>query len=76
MNAKCREHLESLISSCSSEALAVGDCLKTIAENGGEQAQVSYLVDCAENIRDAAQDFINTFKSKEAQVDEEEKADG
>lgn len=57
-----RQVLEDLMSCGSSEALAVGECLKTIAENGDEQAETSYLVGCAEEIAGWALNFIQQVK--------------
>ena len=64
MTPKLERILDSLEDSCSSEALAVADCLKTIAENGDEQAEDSYLVGCAGEIRDAAQSVIDQMRPK------------
>jgi len=57
-----REVLRDLASCGSSEALAVADCLQTIAENGDEQAETSYLVGCAEEIVCYALHFIERVK--------------
>jgi len=42
--------LEQLENAGDSQALAVADCLRTIAENGDEQAEPEYLADCAREI--------------------------
>ena len=42
--------LDQLEDACDSQALAVADCLRTIAENGDEQADPKFLADCAREI--------------------------
>lgn len=64
MTGKCNEILDEMENSGSSESLAVADCLRTIASNGGEQGYDKYLIGCAEEIRDAAQGFIAEMKRK------------
>lgn len=57
-----RQVLDDLIRCGSSEGLAVGDCLKTIAENGDEQAETDYLVGCAAEIAGWALEFIRRVR--------------
>ena len=68
MTPKLEAIIQSLEDSCSSESLAVADCLKTIAENGDEQAEDDYLVCCAMEIRDAAQSVIDQMRPKKRRV--------
>lgn len=46
--------LEEMENACDSQALAVADCLRTIAENGDEQSEPEYLAGCAREIADWA----------------------
>lgn len=62
MSPKFRAILKALENSGDSEALAIVDCLRGIAKNGGEQAKDEYLLDCAENIRDEAAYFVSNFR--------------
>ena len=62
MTKKLQRLLNAMMISCDSQQLAVAECLTTIAENGDEQAEDAYLVDCAEEIRDAAQDVIDEMR--------------
>ena len=64
LSDKVHNTLQNFVDSCSSEAAAVADCLNTIASNGGDQATDEYLIGCAEEIRDWAQDFINTVHTQ------------
>lgn len=64
MTKKLRAILEEMENSDSFETVVVGDCLKTIAGNGGAQNRDMFLVGCAETIRDAAQSIINRMKEK------------
>lgn len=61
LSAKMQEILEELDSSGSSEAIAVADCLNTIAENGDDQATDEHMLCCAEEIRDYAQRVIDNL---------------
>lgn len=64
------------IASGSSECAAVGDCLQTIAENGDEQAEPSYLAMCAGEIAMHAEAIRQALlrRSRTQSEEEEEEA--
>lgn len=68
LSEKATEVIEGMFSSGSSEQWAVADCLNTIAGNGDEQETDEHLIGCAEEIRDAANYFIEQLKGEPANV--------
>lgn len=64
MTPKCERLLEEMMESGDSQALAVADCLQTIASNGDEQGEDAYLVGCAEQIKEWADYFILQMSKK------------
>jgi len=64
MTKKLQDILEGMEESGSSEQLGVADCLKTIAENGGEQATDRHILCCAGEMRDAAQSILDQMKRR------------
>lgn len=56
--------LEQIENACDSQALAVADCLRTIAENGDEQAEPEYLAGCAREIAGWAMYAANKLAPK------------
>ena len=58
LSNKARKVLNQLAESGSSEAAGVADILNTIAENDKESAKDAFLVTCAEEIRDYANEII------------------
>ena len=63
MSDNAKDILRDMVTACSSEASAVAECLNTIAENGEEQASDTFLIGCAEEIRDWAQEFITRMQA-------------
>ena len=61
LSDKAKAVFAELVSSCSSEAAGVVECLNTIAENGGEQATDAFLADCAFAMRDFCQRVVNAL---------------
>lgn len=64
MSPKAQELIQQMLDSGDSQQLAVGDCLNTIAENGDDQNTDEHLICCAEEIRDAANYFVQHLATK------------
>jgi hypothetical protein len=64
MTNKCEDILDEMTDSGDSQALAVADCLRTIAENDEDQAKDTYLIECAKEIKGWADFFIKEMKNK------------
>ena len=63
LSAKVAEVIQELGDAGDSQALAVAECLNTIAENGGDQSTDEYLIGCAQEIIAAAQRFIDEVQA-------------
>jgi len=61
LSDKAKAVFKELVSSCSSEAAGVVECLNTIAENGEDQATDAFLADCAFAMRDFCQRVVNAL---------------
>lgn len=59
LSEKAARILEEMAESGDSQRSGVADILNTIAENGEGQEEDGFLATCAEEIRAAAQDFID-----------------
>lgn len=62
LSTDTKKALEELAAMGSSEASAVADCLNTIAENGGEQAEDLFLMNCAMEMAAYCHAFVNSVK--------------
>lgn len=64
LSKRAKAIIEQLIESGDSQALAVGECLQTIAENGYEQSSNQFLIGCAQEIIAASQRFIDALRPR------------
>ncbi len=64
LSAKADNILTHLEESGDSQAAAVGECLRTIAENGEGQDRDKYLADCADEIASWATQAAKNLRSK------------
>lgn len=71
LSTKARVSIERLIESGDSQAMAVGLCLRDIADNGRTESTNVFLMVCAEEIVSAARRFINDVAPKVKPVDEQ-----